>query len=372
MSARAAAAAAERRRAAGGGPPAAADSSSEVDVDGDGDGDGDGGGADDDDDDDTYDPRGRSRGGAAGALPGGERAEAASAAPGYSWEEEYKRSWDVLQEDETGSLGSVVQNLLQQQKRKRLLRDTSTIHRGIIRHLFLIIDLSTAMLEKDLRPSRLELTFQYAYEFVQEYFDQNPISQLGIITTRDGVAEKLTELSGAHYLASLSLLLTFSFTSRHIPAHGSREILVILASLTTCDPGDLSGTIMQVKKDNIRASVIALAAEVQICKVLCKETKGTYAVPLNEPHFKEILFELIPPPAVTAASDATNLVVMGFPKRITDDAATLCAWWESNAGLLRDWWALLIRRQSPIRNRRRQPGAGARAAPQPGRWCRLH
>lgn len=32
--------------------------------------------------------------------------------------------------------------------------------------------------------------------FIKEYFDQNPISQLGIIVTRNKVAIKLTELSG--------------------------------------------------------------------------------------------------------------------------------------------------------------------------------
>ena len=37
---------------------------------------------------------------------------------GYAWEEEYKRSWDVLQEDEDGSLKRTVENL-QHRKRKR-------------------------------------------------------------------------------------------------------------------------------------------------------------------------------------------------------------------------------------------------------------
>jgi len=59
-----------------------------------------------------------------------------------------------------------------------------------------IIDLSNSMAEKDLKPSRRELTFNLLEQFINEYFDQNPISQLGIIVTRDGLSEKLTELSG--------------------------------------------------------------------------------------------------------------------------------------------------------------------------------
>ncbi|KAI9609700.1 hypothetical protein KEM48_002874 [Puccinia striiformis f. sp. tritici PST-130] len=55
---------------------------------------------------------------------------------GYSWEEEYKRSWDVLREDESGSLESAVNQLIAN-KRRRVIRDTTSIQRGIIRHLCL-------------------------------------------------------------------------------------------------------------------------------------------------------------------------------------------------------------------------------------------
>jgi transcription initiation factor TFIIH subunit 2 len=210
---------------------------------------------------------------------------------GYSWEEEYKRSWDVLQEDAEGRLSSVVAHLQQQMKRRRLLRDTATVQRGIIRHLFLVIDLSEAMNEKDLRPSRLELTLTYARQFITEYFDQNPISQLGIIVIRDGVAERLTDLSGNptdHLRAlknkrnqetsgepSLQNALDMACASLvNVPSHGSREVLVVYGSLTTCDPGDIFDTIAQLKKEHVRVSFVGLAAEIQVCRTLCKETNG--------------------------------------------------------------------------------------------------
>ena len=78
----------------------------------------------------------------------------------------------------------------------RLLRDTTPLQRGIIRHLVLILDLSSAMTEKDLRPTRYLLTLRYAQEFVQEFFEQNPISQLGILGMRDGVAVRISNMSG--------------------------------------------------------------------------------------------------------------------------------------------------------------------------------
>lgn len=81
-------------------------------------------------------------------------------------------------------------------KMTRLLKDTTPLQRGIIRHLLLIIDLSSAMLEKDLRPTRYLLTLRYSSEFVTEFFEQNPISQLGIIGMRDGLAVRISDMSG--------------------------------------------------------------------------------------------------------------------------------------------------------------------------------
>ena len=81
-------------------------------------------------------------------------------------------------------------------RRHRLLRDTTPLQRGIIRHLILVIDLSDAMSEKDLRPTRYLLTLRYTQEFVTEFFEQNPISQLGIIGMRDGLAVRISDMSG--------------------------------------------------------------------------------------------------------------------------------------------------------------------------------
>lgn len=78
----------------------------------------------------------------------------------------------------------------------RTLKDTTPLQRGIIRHLLLIIDLSTAMMEKDLRPTRYLLTIRYCQDFVNEFFEQNPISQIGIIGMRDGLAIRVSDMSG--------------------------------------------------------------------------------------------------------------------------------------------------------------------------------
>ena len=62
--------------------------------------------------------------------------------------------------------------------------------------MILVLDLSMTTAEKDLRPSRYLLSIKFAQEFVQEYFEQNPISQLGVIGLRDGLAVRISDLSG--------------------------------------------------------------------------------------------------------------------------------------------------------------------------------
>lgn len=111
-----------------------------------------------------------------------------------AWEKS-KRSWEtnMPEEDQDGILNLT---LLEAEKRRRLMRDTTPLQRGIIRHMVLVLDMSFAMAEKDLLPTRYRLTVNYALAFVKEFFEQNPISQLGIIGMRDGVAVRISELGG--------------------------------------------------------------------------------------------------------------------------------------------------------------------------------
>jgi transcription initiation factor TFIIH subunit 2 len=60
-----------------------------------------------------------------------------------------------------------------------------------------VIDLSRGASAQDLRPSRLSCMLRICKTFIRDFFDQNPVSQLGIVFLKDGVAEKLTDLSGS-------------------------------------------------------------------------------------------------------------------------------------------------------------------------------
>jgi transcription initiation factor TFIIH subunit 2 len=211
----------------------------------------------------------------------------------------------------------------------------------------LILDLSIAMLEKDLRPTRYLLTIRYASDFVSEFFEQNPISQLGIIGMRDGLAVRISNMSGnpndhisslhdlrkqeARGQPSLENGLEMARASLfHAPTHGTREVLLVFGALHTADPGDIHLTIANLVKDKIRARVIGLAAQVAICAELVSKTnngdRSNYSIVLNEQHFRELMMELTTPPVTSAQTkSASSLLMMGFPSRTVETHPSLCA-----------------------------------------------
>jgi transcription initiation factor TFIIH subunit 2 len=107
-------------------------------------------------------------------------------------------------------------------------------------------------------------------------------------------------------------------TLKGVPAHASRECLIILGSLTTCDPSDISETVENLKKENVRCSVISLSAETRIMRHLTVRTEGIYSAILDETHFKDQLFQHIEPLQATSSQEC-SLIKMGFPHGLVQD-----------------------------------------------------
>lgn len=253
----------------------------------------------------------------------------------YTWETEYEKTWELLEEDAQGSLKASIDGIVHRAKRQRLLDRPNNTKLGMMRHVCLIIDMSQSMLDQDLKPNRLCSSLKLLESFVEEYFDQNPISQLGIICTKNKRAEKISELSGnprrhiSHLKqlkeqgcqgdASLQNALELAAQGlRNMPSYASREILLVFGSLTSCDPGEIADTISTLKNDNINCSIIGLCAEVRICRKVCEETRGTYSVIIDESHFKDLLLEHVSPPQVNNKVES-SLIKMGFPHQLAAD-----------------------------------------------------
>lgn len=60
-----------------------------------------------------------------------------------------------------------------------------------------VVDLSRAASIQDMRPNRAAAMASVLVIFIREFFDQNPLSHLGIIVMRNGRSERLSELSAS-------------------------------------------------------------------------------------------------------------------------------------------------------------------------------
>ncbi|CAI0388201.1 unnamed protein product [Linum tenue] len=265
-----------------------------------------------------------------------------------AWERTYtdERSWEALEEDESGLLQPIDNKAIYHSQYRRRLQSLSAtsaasrIQKGLIRFLCVVVDLSKAAGEMDFKPSRMAVIAKHVEAFIREFFDQNPLSQIGLVIIKDGVAQSLTELGGspeAHIKAlmvklgcagdsSLQNALELVHDTLHkIPSYGHREVLILYSALSTCDPGDIMETIQKCKKAKLRCSVIGLSAEMFVCKHLCQETGGSYMVALDEGHFKELLLEHAPPPPALAEFAIANLIKMGFPQRAAEGSIAICS-----------------------------------------------
>ncbi|EDW79209.2 uncharacterized protein Dwil_GK12882, partial [Drosophila willistoni] len=254
----------------------------------------------------------------------------------YRWETGYEKTWEAIKEDDDGMLDGAIADIIQKAKRQRQLEKTKQNRLGMMRHVFLVIDCSESMSVPDLKPTRLRCTLKLLEIFIDEFFDQNPISQLGIIALKAKRAEKITELTGTSrvHLKALESLANVVLTSepslqngldmalktlKVVPSHASREIVIIMGSLTTCDPVDINLTINELKKEGIRCSVISLSAEIHVARYLAKETMGSYGAVLDDAHFRDqLLSQVDPPPA--AKTQHNSLIRMGFPHSTSNEA----------------------------------------------------
>jgi transcription initiation factor TFIIH subunit 2 len=89
-----------------------------------------------------------------------------------------------------------INEIIQKAKRKRQEAKKGSSRLGMMRHVYILIDCTEAMSVPDLKPTRFLNTIKMLQIFIEEFFDQNPISQVGIILLKNKKAEKITDLAG--------------------------------------------------------------------------------------------------------------------------------------------------------------------------------
>ncbi|KAH7393043.1 hypothetical protein BKA66DRAFT_487078 [Pyrenochaeta sp. MPI-SDFR-AT-0127] len=217
----------------------------------------------------------------------------------HAWETEYSRTVEkTIQPADDGTLEQSVQEREEERKRKRLRKDTKPFQRGIIRHVVLVLDLSEAMLEKDMRPNRYIAMINYAQDYVREFFEQNPISQMSVLGMHDGLAERT--------------------------GTGEGDIVSYTKSWHT--GGDCG------------VCIIGMSARLKICTEIVTRTNAgdasEYTIATDQEMLKELLLATTTPPVIRQAAvepagptpeSTAALMMMGFPSRVVEDHLTMCA-----------------------------------------------
>jgi transcription initiation factor TFIIH subunit 2 len=234
---------------------------------------------------------------------------------------------DELKEDKnTGALrlvGGKSKAALRQDR--HVTADDTAVRRGVIRFMVLIVDCSENMKMRDMRPHRLDVTQQSVHAFIENYFDQNPISQLAVIELRNGTAEKITELSSnarhhknkfEQHLAAIRYLGTGMPSMRAglelalqllemQASYGTREVLMIYGALSTCDRGDIFRTVEKIKAAGVKVSIVGFMAELYVAKALAEQTGGSYSVATHAKQVRDTLLSMTTPPPEYETPDGT-------------------------------------------------------------------
>lgn len=195
----------------------------------------------------------------------------------YSWLSEYQRTWEEVKTIEE----------------KPQDEYESSLHlRPLLRKLILILDYSKSASKKDLKPSRHKLISQIANSFEDVFYSYNPLSTLQTIIAKDGKAYWVTSKSHlsnppeGEFSIQNSIDLSLKILENTGP-HWSTEILIILNSISTCDPGNIWENLLALQETYTRVHVISTCAEFFTLKELTKQTGGKWIIANSEKKLKE-------------------------------------------------------------------------------------
>ena len=291
-----------------------------------------------------------------------------------TWLQPFHRSWEEIGEDESGILTGTHELANQRSRHANILPvNAHIIERGVIRYIYIILDFSAAQSVTDFRPNRRTVTLAAIETFLISYFDQNPLSQCGIILVYNSTAERITQLStqphsqisalrsrtedimneyeklikeqkansasnkrssgglGGEFSLYNGLMMARQSLAA-IPPYGSREVLIVMSSLFTTDANDVGALIRTIKQEQnalpLTVNVVHLAAEVHIASELTAATNGRYSVALNKDHLNTLLSSHLLPPALSKLASASlhrRWMRMGFPAQSVSVVPVICS-----------------------------------------------
>ncbi|KAF2118936.1 hypothetical protein BDV96DRAFT_619997 [Lophiotrema nucula] len=243
-----------------------------------------------------------------GASSSGKRraADKPQKLPAWQTDRGLKVTAPTVMKGDDGSIQQSVQEREEERKRKRLRKDTKPFQRGIIRHVVLVLDLSEMMLEKDMRPNRYITMIKYTQEYVREFFEQNPISQMSVLGMHDGLCIRLAKRVG---------IGEGNIIPHAEPWHPGGHYCIWIAAFTRSRGHTSDDQSLQIvaKTNAGDESEYVIATDQELLRELLLATTTPPVVRSNQP--------TTPTPAESTAA----LMMMGFPSRVVEDVPTMCA-----------------------------------------------
>lgn len=285
----------------------------------------------------------------------------------YRWETGYEKTWSAITNhinEKQDSSNKPLEQFLDQyetacKRRKLTLCEKSNKGNkklGMLRYVYLILDVSKAALQQDYKPTRITAILHEVANFINNFYENNPLGNLGIITTKDKKSiincplsssanagnpknvlneiQNLIKLDADNFCTGepsmqMSLLKAASFLS-NLSSHFSREILLVMNSLNTMDNGDIESTIKLLQKNNIKVNIIHLSCQVEFCKNLADNTNGKLIIPKDSMGFEEALLKFSYPDELyqidrnKAVQQTASVIKMGFPSSQASKSFSPC------------------------------------------------
>jgi len=249
------------------------------------------------------------------------------------WERKERkgRTWEDLQLGEDQKLTSsysISETWFDEIKKKREKLENSK--RGLIRSLFVIVDLSDRGLEQSFfGVAKIHVFKEKLIQFVSDYFDHNPMSQLSISTTcgskcvirssfscnpNDHIDainnfSKITHDGDPSLQNSLESAISILKTT---PEFATKEVLLVYGALLTCDSFPIDSLIKKLIESKITVSIIGFGAQVYVLNKIASETKGEYHIPISDEHLVEIMNSNLIPPPFSRENQNGVLIPFGF------------------------------------------------------------
>jgi transcription initiation factor TFIIH subunit 2 len=254
----------------------------------------------------------------------------------HKWEHS-GRAWELLEQVD-GRLTVRADTAQWETEAPKLQQMLSGCVRGLIRSLVVIVDLSRNGLKpRDFGMPRIRIITQQLQSFFSSFIDQNPLSEIAVISTSGYRATLQSQLSGnleahlasvatmANYDASgepsllTSIEMAMAVLSNARP-FSTREILLIYGSMNTCDsaPIDTIEQIVGAEGTGAIVSAIGFDAKIFAIERIVKASGGIYRIPTCPEQFEDLLLAHVRPPAWSDRAQAFELVPFGFVKPVTE------------------------------------------------------